>query len=576
MLFVNFTIIHTTYAILLLFTLKFILNPTVAFKILEIQNSPCRPRPRSPGSTESRRSFINMVEGHSVHRVANLHRKRLVGKSFFAWSPNGRFTEGADLINGKMFSRIEAVGKNLFCFFDTTSTNTTTTGNINNNDNNNNNNNNSECVGEVKDEKQNNNSTVVVHVHFGMAGNWAVYQNEDAPEPSKTNRLRLEYPGIVADLSAMTVQYGGIEDLYEKKRSKLGEDPLRDDSNPEQLWSRVQKSKKSIGALIMDQSYFTGPGNIYRAEILFKAKIHPDRIGKTLTRQEFDMVWYHTKDLLKRGYITGSILTVDSDEAKALGKPNMRRYIYNTSKCPRCSSSIKSWQIAARTCYACPKCQPLSSSNHTSLHTTLNMDEEGKTKISSSSSSMAAVVSPQRNDVVPFNSHCARESVSTRLLESGPSRLTVKELKVKLREQNVKFPSNAKKSILVGLLLLLSKAEVKMKREEEEIKGYDGKTLQFISSENAAAEKAEAGESLAVEHIAELAPRQARKARSKFVSKTSISTCTTKVKSEAVVDDDNDNDIDNDKNNASCKNKKNSVRVVKAATARRSKRFKKN
>ena len=58
-----------------------------------------------------------MVEGHSVHRVAALHRKRLVGKKFVAWSPNGRFKEGANAINGKNFYRIEAVGKNLFCFF---------------------------------------------------------------------------------------------------------------------------------------------------------------------------------------------------------------------------------------------------------------------------------------------------------------------------------------------------------------------------------------------------------------------------------------------------------------------------
>merc|ERR1719401_364844 len=103
---------------------------------------------------------------------------------------------------------------------------------------------------------------VVVHVHFGMAGNWAVYQ-DDAPEPTNTNRLRLEGSGIVADLTAMTVQYGSIE-LYEEKRAKLGEDPLRADADPERLWTKIQRSTKSIGALVNDQSYFTGPGNIYR------------------------------------------------------------------------------------------------------------------------------------------------------------------------------------------------------------------------------------------------------------------------------------------------------------------------
>jgi formamidopyrimidine-DNA glycosylase len=387
-----------------------------------------------------------MVEGHSVHRVAERHRQRLVGKSFTAWSPNKRFSEGANAINGKKFLRIEAVGKNLFAFF-----------------------------GEDSDP-------VVVHVHFGMAGNWAVYFDETPPEPTKTNRLRLEFPGIIADLSAMTLQHGGME-LYTSKRSKLGEDPLRDDADPAKLWERVKKSNKSIGALIMDQSFFTGPGNIYRAEILFKAGVHPDIPGKLVEKSEFDLIWYHTVALLRRGYETGSILTVDPDEALSLGKPNLRRYIYNAANCPRCHSTIKVWQIASRTCYACPSCQPRLKSTEA-----------------------ASMVTPEK-DCEPFNSHCARESASVRLQASGPSRLTVKEIKIELVQRGVTVPPGTPKAKLIELLEgeLASKGNIK--------------NLAFLSPEEAAAEKAAAGESLAVEHIAELAPGQARAARARLLSK---------------------------------------------------------
>ena len=114
-----------------------------------------------------------MVEGHSVHRVAKMHRDRLIGKRFQATSPNGRFQQGAAAIEDKVFYRIEAVGKNLFAFF-----------------------------GDEADP-------VVVHVHFGMAGVWAVYNMEEevVPEPTSTNRLRLVCldSNITADLSAMTV-----------------------------------------------------------------------------------------------------------------------------------------------------------------------------------------------------------------------------------------------------------------------------------------------------------------------------------------------------------------------------------
>lgn len=266
-----------------------------------------------------------MVEGHSVHRVAANHTEKLVGKKFIATSPNARFADGAAAISGKTFVRIEAVGKNLFAWF-----------------------------GEGKSE-------VCVHVHFGMAGQWSVFDgDEEEPATTGTTRLRLVHKasGVTSHLSAMTCNHGTRRDLYEVKRAKLGEDPLREDADAERLWKKVSASKKSIGALVMDQSCFCGPGNIYRAEILFKAGVHPDRPGKDLDRAEFDAVWDHTVSLLRRGYETGSILTVDAADAKRYG--GIRRYIYNASSCPRCKTRIISWDIANRTAYACPECQPRS------------------------------------------------------------------------------------------------------------------------------------------------------------------------------------------------------------------------
>ena len=146
-----------------------------------------------------------MVEGHSVHRIATQHTRRLVGSAYRATSPNGRFAEGAALINGRIFSRCEAYGKNLFAFFACSS-------------------------GKTAD--------VVMHVHFGMAGRWSVADSAKAPADTGTTRLRLEGGGLVSQLSAMTVQHGGLE-LFERKRAELGEDPLRADADADALWERV-------------------------------------------------------------------------------------------------------------------------------------------------------------------------------------------------------------------------------------------------------------------------------------------------------------------------------------------------
>lgn len=170
-----------------------------------------------------------MVEGHSVHRIAASHTRRLVGRKFIAVSPNGRFAQGAKEINGRTFSRIEAIGKNLFAFF--------------------------AAAGQ---------SDVVMHVHFGMSGRWSIVEASRGPEPTGTTRLALTGDGIISHLSAMTVDHGSLE-LFESKRKSLGQDPLREDADVEALWRKVSTSSKSIGALLMDQSAFAGVGNVCHA-----------------------------------------------------------------------------------------------------------------------------------------------------------------------------------------------------------------------------------------------------------------------------------------------------------------------
>lgn len=51
--------------------------------------------------------------------------------------------------------------------------------------------------------------------------------------------------------------------------------------------------------------------------------------------------------------IAGSIITVEPDEAKALGPPWTRRYVYNQGTCGRCRGGVRTWDMAGRTVYAC-------------------------------------------------------------------------------------------------------------------------------------------------------------------------------------------------------------------------------
>mmetsp|Transcript_4603 Transcript_4603/g.9382 ORF Transcript_4603/g.9382 Transcript_4603/m.9382 type:complete len:388 (-) Transcript_4603:156-1319(-) len=318
-----------------------------------------------------------------------------------------------------------------------------------------------------------------------MSGQWSVFDSnmEEVPEPTSTTRLRLEHEsGLISHLSAMTVQFGD-ESLYRDKRAALGQDPLRADADPEALFEKVSISKKSIGLLLMDQSVFAGPGNIYRAEVLFKAGVHPNVKGIDLGRERFDRVWYHTVDLLRRGYECGSILTVDSEEAKALGKPKLRRYIYNSAHCPRCGGRVVSWDVATRTCYACPTCQPMDN----------------------------GTAEPKAQPSKVFVSHCAREPLADRL-QQGSSKLLVSELRAELRRLGLDS-KGGKAALANRLAAAMSNADDNAEQSTTEaVHADDEKPLtMMVSAEAAAAEKACAGENRAVEHVAELHPSQAAK-----------------------------------------------------------------
>ena len=411
-----------------------------------------------------------MVEGHSVHRIASRFRTTLVGRKFAASSPNARFAEGAAAIDGRILSRMEAVGKNLFAFFSDNS----------------------------KPEK-----VVVVHVHFGMSGAWALFDSpEEEPEVKSTTRLRLqEIPAsnsnsnFITHLSAMTVQHGDMS-LYSTKKDALGEDPLRSDANPNLLYDKICKSKKSIGQLIMDQSYFSGPGNIYRAEILFLAGVYPTTPGVDLDRASFDRVWNASVKLLRRGYDTGSILTVDSELDPTVADKGERRYIYNRSTCARCGGRVSSWDMSGRTCYACESgsCQP-------KLH-----------QLKSASESVAGKsgAGKGKKQHVPFISHCAPITLQQRLEQYGAEKLTVAELRsviedmIKSNGHAVALPrKSAKKSVHVEVLnSLLSMTP----------RATSPLPPPVVNAQDAAREKASSGENRAVEHVAELSREQAIKA----------------------------------------------------------------
>ncbi|MEM1307766.1 MAG: zinc finger domain-containing protein, partial [Pseudomonadota bacterium] len=135
-------------------------------------------------------------------------------------------------------------------------------------------------------------------------------------------------------------------------------DVLRADADPERAFTRIAKSKAPIGKLLMDQSVIAGIGNIYRTELLWRQRVHPDTPGKSFDRDMFESLWADAVSRLEIGVKRNAIITVD-DMPPGRGRYRERVNIFNKPRCPRCDTMISRVEITGRRAFFCETCQPV-------------------------------------------------------------------------------------------------------------------------------------------------------------------------------------------------------------------------
>jgi formamidopyrimidine-DNA glycosylase len=142
----------------------------------------------------------------------------------------------------------------------------------------------------------------------------------------------------------------------------LGPEPF--DLNPEQFKEMLSKKKTKIKPLLMDQTFISGIGNLYAAEALFRAKIHPARPSVSLSDKEKALLLKEIKDTLLEA-IKNKGSSVDQ-YVQLSGEPgNYVKYhkVYDREgkSCLICKMPIKRISLGGRGTYFCPKCQPRSA-----------------------------------------------------------------------------------------------------------------------------------------------------------------------------------------------------------------------
>jgi formamidopyrimidine-DNA glycosylase len=198
-------------------------------------------------------------------------------------------------------------------------------------------------------------------VHLGMTGQLAPASGAQPREKHTHVCLLLDDGRELRYTDAR--RFGRIAYLTEAPLAEelvgFGADPL--EVSADEFARRIRSRRARVKALLLDQGVLRGVGNIYADESLWRAKIHPARLGARLTGKQAETLRRALREILEKAIVMrGSSI---SDFLDASGEPgeyqrHHRVYGREGENCFRCRTMIRRAIVAGRSSYFCPKCQP--------------------------------------------------------------------------------------------------------------------------------------------------------------------------------------------------------------------------
>lgn len=221
-----------------------------------------------------------------------------------------------------------------------------------------------------------------MHIHLGLIGTFHIEPYQPGPP---VGQVRLHVHRIDAEGGEDMCTWGNVfaanlrgpqwcrlitDEEKDIAVAKLGADPLRSDQANEQtlaeVMDKVSRTRRTIGSLLMDQKFYAGVGNIYRAEVLFRLGISPERKGAELASEENKAIWADLVTLMKDGEAAGRIDTVREEHTpEAMGRQPRKDdhggevYVYRRAgqPCYICGTEVAERVVEGRNLFWCPTCQ---------------------------------------------------------------------------------------------------------------------------------------------------------------------------------------------------------------------------
>jgi endonuclease-8 len=210
-------------------------------------------------------------------------------------------------------------------------------------------------------------SSLTLYAHMQLYGRWQICRPGETPVSRRQLRLRLATPQRDALLySATDIQMLDSEQLADHPYlSRLGPDLLDTQATEEHFLARLQDrrfQRRQLATLLLDQSFWAGPGNYLRSEILFCAGLAPqmrpcDLDGVQSLRLVRAALGLARRSLHSKG-ITNHPELVQRQKKEKVPRRHYRHWVFARQglPCCLCNSPILKQDWAGRRLYLCPGC----------------------------------------------------------------------------------------------------------------------------------------------------------------------------------------------------------------------------
>ena len=184
--------------------------------------------------------------------------------------------------------------------------------------------------------------------HFGMTGYFQTYRHHE-PE-QQYNRVIFHLDNGKRIAFNCRRRLGSIRYVQDPGsfivKQKLGPDALQVDFAT--YLKRLQRKKGAVKCVLMDQSVLSGIGNLYADEILFNARIHPQRPITAINDRQIKLLFEATRTVLKTA--------VDRNaDASRFPRTYLIHHRGKGGSCPRCGAPLETLSACGRTAYFCPR-----------------------------------------------------------------------------------------------------------------------------------------------------------------------------------------------------------------------------